>query len=56
MAFIATVIMRVMTKYPWLSYFGLVFLIYLSGDMLWSGWFGTEQMVGMKSVIESFMN
>ena len=56
MAFFATMIMKIMTKYPWLSYLGLVFLIYLAGDMLWSGWFGTEQMVGMKSVIESFIN
>lgn len=55
MAFFATMIMKIMTKYPWLSYLGLVFLIYLAGDMLWSGWFGTEQMIGMKTVIESFM-
>ena len=30
MAFFATVIMKVMTKYPWLCWAGLVFLIYLS--------------------------
>jgi len=56
MAFFATMIMKTMTKYPWLSYLGLIFLIYLSADMLWHGWFGTEQLVGMKTVVESFIN
>jgi len=56
MAFFATMIMKVMTKYSWLAYVGLIFLIYLAADMLWHGWFGTEQLVGMKTVIQSFMN
>ncbi len=38
MAFFATIIMRLMTRYPWLSYAGLAFLIYLSADMLYDGW------------------
>ena len=38
MAFFATMIMNVMAKYPWLSYLGLVFLIYLSAMMLYDGW------------------
>ena len=38
MAFFATIIMKVMTKYPWLSYAGLVFLIFLTGSMLYDGW------------------
>lgn len=56
MAFFATMIMKTMTKYPWLSYLGLIFLVYLAGDMLWNGWFGTEQLVGMQTVIQSYMN
>ena len=56
MAFFATMIMKIMTKYPWLAYLGLIFLIYLAADMIWHGWFGTEQLVGMKTVIESFIN
>ena len=38
MAFFATIIMRIMTKNPWLAYAGLAFLIYLSGAMLYDGW------------------
>jgi predicted tellurium resistance membrane protein TerC len=38
MAFFATMIMRVMVRLPWLSWLGLVFLVYISGKMLWDGW------------------
>ena len=39
MAFFATIIMRVMTKFPWLSWIGLIFLLYLTIKMLVDGWF-----------------
>ena len=38
MAFFATFIMRVMTKFPWLSWVGLIFLVYLTIKMLLDGW------------------
>ena len=38
MAFFATIIMRVMTKLPWLSWVGLIFLVYLTIKMLVDGW------------------
>ena len=37
MAFFASMIMRVMLKYRWLSYLGLFFLIYLTVMMLYDG-------------------
>ena len=37
MAFFATIIMKVMTKYPWISWVGLIFLIYLTIKMLIDG-------------------
>ena len=37
MAFFATFIMRVMTKFPWLSWVGLIFLVYLTIKMLFDG-------------------
>ncbi|MBL4725951.1 MAG: TerC family protein [Rhizobiaceae bacterium] len=46
MAFFATMFMRLMTKYPLLSYVGLVFLVYLSLDMLWDGWPQVATMIG----------
>ena len=37
MAFFATMIMHIMSLYPWVSYVGLVFLIYLALAMLYDG-------------------
>lgn len=47
MAFFATIIMRVMTKFPLLAWAGLVFLIYLSADMLFDGWPEVAAMIGV---------
>ena len=38
MAFFATAIVNLLTKFRWLSYLGLAFLIYLSGKMTFDGW------------------
>ncbi len=38
MAFFATMVMKLMTRFPWLSWAGLVFLIYVSVEMLLEGW------------------
>jgi YjbE family integral membrane protein len=38
MAFFASIIMRVMVRYPQLAWAGLAFLIYIAGKMLWDGW------------------
>lgn len=45
MAFFATMIMKIMSKYPWLSYAGLAFLIFLTGSMLYDGWPEVYQMI-----------
>lgn len=47
MAFFATMIMHIMTRYPWLSYAGLTFLVYLALAMLYDGW---PQMAGMMNL------
>jgi YjbE family integral membrane protein len=48
MAFCATLIMRVMTRYPWLSYLGLGFLVFLSIEMLHDGWPDVARMIGLE--------
>ena len=37
MAFFATIIMRILTKYKWVSWLGLIFLLYLSTEMVIDG-------------------
>ena len=40
MAFFATIIMKILTKYKWVSWLGLLFLIYLSTEMVIDGFPG----------------
>lgn len=47
MAFFATMIMHVMNRYPWLSWAGLLFLVYLSLDMLYDGWPQVARLMNM---------
>ena len=37
MAFAATLIMKLLTRYPWISWLGLVVLIYVASEMLYRG-------------------
>jgi len=37
MAFAATIIMRLLSRYPWISWLGLVVLVYVASDMLHRG-------------------
>lgn len=46
MAFFATIIMNLMTRFPLLSYAGLVFLILLTLEMLHDGWPEVAIMIG----------
>ena len=37
MAFAATLIMKLLTKYPWISWVGLLVLVYVAGEMFYRG-------------------
>ena len=50
MAFFATIIMKVMTKYPWLCWVGLVFLVYLSFELLHDGWPSFKPLIGLGGI------
>ncbi len=53
MAFAATMIMHLLTKYPWISWLGLFVLIYVAGEMLYRGFFDAGTGVGpMLGLIE----
>lgn len=43
MACFATLIMKLLTRYPWISWLGLFVLIYVSGEMLYKGIFDPER-------------
>jgi len=46
MAFAATLIMKVLTRYPWISWLGLVVLLYVAGEMLYRGIFDAGHGIG----------
>ena len=53
MAFAATLIMKILTKYPWISWLGLFVLIYVAGEMMYRGIFDSAMGVGpMFGIIE----
>jgi len=53
MAFAATMIMHLLARYPWISWLGLVVLIYVAAEMLFRGFFDATYGVGpMLGLIE----
>ena len=39
MAFAATLIMKLLARYPWISWLGLIVLVYVASEMLYRGIF-----------------
>jgi len=46
MAFAATLIMRLLTRYPWISWLGLIVLLYVAGEMMYRGFFDIQYGIG----------
>ena len=46
MAFAATIIMKLLTQYPWISWIGLIVLVYVAGEMMYRGFFDMHSGVG----------
>jgi predicted tellurium resistance membrane protein TerC len=46
MAFAATLIMKLLAKYPWISWLGLIVLLYVAGEMMKRGIFDAPNGVG----------
>lgn len=46
MAFCATMICKVMARYPAITYAGVVILLYVAGEMLWKSWPDMASMIG----------
>jgi len=46
MAFAATLIMKLLTNYPWISWVGLIVLLYVAGEMFYRGVFDASTGIG----------
>ncbi len=51
MAFCATMVMRLLTRYPWITWLGLAFLVYLAADMLFTGWPDMARYLGLGGLL-----
>lgn len=49
MGLAATVIMRLLVRFPWISYVGLAFLIYVAAEMLFHGWPDVAHLIGISA-------
>ena len=55
MAFAATLIMKLLTKYPWISWVGLLVLVYVAVEMLYRGVVDVNTGIGpMLSLMEGW--
>ncbi len=55
MAFAATLIMKLLTNYPWISWLGLFVLVYVAAEMFYRGVFDINQGIGpMLGLIEGY--
>ena len=55
MAFAATMIMKLLATYPWISWLGLIVLVYVAGEMMYRGFFDVTHGVGpMMGLIEGY--
>ena len=55
MAFAATIIMKLLTKFPWISWLGLIVLLYVAGEMMYRGFFDIESGIGpMLGLVEGW--
>lgn len=48
MAFCATMVCKVLLRYPWISYIGVALLVVVAGDMLHSSWDDMTLFMGMQ--------
>ena len=55
MAFFATLIMKLLASYPWISWLGLIVLVYVAGEMMYRGFFDATYGIGpMMGLIEGY--
>jgi YjbE family integral membrane protein len=53
MGLAATLVLKFLTRYPWVSYMGVAFLVYVAGEMLWDG--SGDVVMGLGHVMEALV-
>jgi YjbE family integral membrane protein len=51
MGFAANYVARLMQRYHWINYVGLIVIVYVAATMIYEGWVGGEHVLGLRSVL-----
>jgi YjbE family integral membrane protein len=51
MGFAANYVARLIQRYHWINYVGLVVILWVAGQMIFEGWVGGEHVLGLRSVL-----
>jgi YjbE family integral membrane protein len=47
----SNVLAKYIERYRWIAYIGLALILWVAGEMIWVGWTGDEQTIGLESLI-----
>jgi hypothetical protein len=42
---------RLIHRYPWINYIGLVVILWVAGNMIYEGWMGGENVLGLRTAL-----
>jgi YjbE family integral membrane protein len=51
MGIASNVLAKYIERYRWIAYIGLALILWVAGEMIWIGWTGDEQTIGLQSLI-----
>ena len=51
MGFAANYVARLIQRYHWISYIGLVVILYVAAKMIYEGWVGGEHVLGLRHLV-----
>lgn len=51
MGFAANYVARLIQRFHWINYIGLAVILYVAGTMIYEGWVGGEQVLGLRKVL-----
>jgi YjbE family integral membrane protein len=51
MGFAANYVAKLIQRYHWINYIGLVVILYVAGGMIYEGWVGGEHVLGLRNAI-----
>ena len=47
----ASFVARLIQRYHWIAWAGLVLILYVAARMIYEGWVGGDQVLGLRSVL-----